>query len=125
MGNNSWRQIHDQLIHCRDGEVVLYRRRFSQRWQARFKLADGLWRRVTTRHKNVDYAARRACEAYDRARFLADEHLPIVTRRFDSVARAALEEMRAQLKAGQGKSVYHTYISSIERYLILNWIKIN
>ena len=109
--------VNENLAHARNGEVVLYKRGDSKRWQARFKLKDLKWHRVATKHVNIQFAAETACEAYDRARFLYDEKIPITSKRFDSVADIAVEEMERQLKAGVGKSVYNDYISVIKKYL--------
>lgn len=105
------------LIHLRDGEVVLYKRGRSRRWQARFKLFDGQWRRVTTKHIGVEYAARVACEAYDEARFRERLGLPQTTRRFGVVAAVTVMELREALAAGTGKCIYVDYAQVIERYL--------
>ena len=109
--------VNEKLAHARNGEVVLYKRGDSKRWQARFKLKDLKWHRVATKHVNIQFAAETACEAYDRARFLYDEKIPITSKRFDSVADIAVDEMEKQLKAGVGKSVYNDYISVIKKYL--------
>ena len=109
--------VNENLAHARNGEVVLYKRGDSKRWQARFKLKDLKWHRVATKHVNIQYAAETACEAYDRARFLFDEKIPITSKRFDSVADIAVDEMEKQLKAGVGKSVYNDYISVVKKYL--------
>jgi len=109
--------VNENLAHARNGEVVLYKRGDSKRWQARFKLKDLKWHRVATKHVNIQFAAETACEAYDRARFLFDEKIPITSKRFDSVADIAVDEMEKQLKAGVGKSVYNDYISVIKKYL--------
>jgi integrase len=109
--------VNENLAHARNGEVVLYKRGDSKRWQARFKLKDLKWHRVATKHVNIQFAAETACEAYDRARFLYDEKIPITSKRFDSVADIAVDEMEKQLKAGVGKSVYNDYISVIKKYL--------
>jgi hypothetical protein len=61
--------VNENLAHARGGEVVLYKRGDSARWQARYKLKDLKWRRLATKHVNLQYAAETACEAYDRARF--------------------------------------------------------
>ena len=106
------------LIHARGGEVVLYKRGDSKKWQARFKLKDLKWRRVATKHENLQYAAQTACEAYDRARFLFDEKIPISSKRFDVVARLAIDEMESQIASGHGKSVYNDYITATKKYLI-------
>jgi len=110
--------INDNLIHLRDGEVVLYRRENSGKWQARYKLGNNKWQRISTKEKNTDYAAKVACEAYDRARFLADEDVVITSKKFGAVAKAVVDKLEAELEAGNGKSVYHTYITVINKYLI-------
>lgn len=106
------------LIHLRDGEVVLYKRSNIPRWQARYKLSNGEWRRISTKTLHLDRAKAIATDAYDRARFLHKEGLPDVTRRFDSVARLAINEMQTALDIGRGKKTYIHYIQAINRYLI-------
>jgi len=110
--------VNENLAHARGGEVVLYKRPDSQRWQARFKLKDLKWRRTATKHMNLQYAAQSACEAYDRARFLFDENIPIASKRFDAAANLAVEELTKQLAAKVGKSVYKDYVTVINKYLI-------
>jgi integrase len=107
-----------ELVYLRDDEVVLYKRPEGNRWQARYKLHDGRWHRISTKTSNLDRAKTIAAEAYDRARFLQKEGLPEVTRRFDSVAKMAITEMQDALDAGRGKKTYKTYIQAINRYLI-------
>jgi hypothetical protein len=106
------------LVHLRVGEVVLYKRGNIKRWQARYNLSDGRWNRISTKTPLLDRAKSIATEAYDRARFLQKERLPEVTRRFDSVARLAIDEMQQALDAGRGKRTYIQYIQAINRYLI-------
>lgn len=110
--------VNENLAHARDGEVVLYKRGDSKRWQARFKLKDLKWHRVATKQINIQYAAEAACEAYDRARFLFAENVPISSKRFDVVARIAVDELQAQIDCGHGKAVYNDYIVVIKKYLI-------
>ena len=107
-----------QIAYARDGEVVLYKRSSSARWQARFKLNDSKWHRISTKQRNLDYATKAACEAYDRARFLKAENLPISSKRFDAVAKLAVLEMENMLASGNGKSVYNSYISATNNYLV-------
>ena len=111
-------QVNEKLVHARGGEVVLYKRGDSSNWQARFKLKDLRWHRIATKQKNLQYAAEVACEAYDRARFLFAENIPINTKRFDAVAQLAIEEMEAQINSGHGKPVYNDYITATKKYLI-------
>lgn len=108
----------ENLAHARGGEVVLYKRGDSKKWQARFKLKDLKWHRLATRQQNLHYAAEAACEAYDRARFLFEANVPISSKRFDVVAKLAIDEMEAQISSGNGKSVYNDYITVTKKYLI-------
>lgn len=110
--------INDNLIHLRDGEVVLYRRENSGRWQARYKLADSKWHRISTKHRDINLAARVAAEAYDRARFLADADITITSKKFGAIAKAVADDLQAQLDSGNGKVVYYSYITAINNYLI-------
>ena len=62
--------------HYRDGDVVLYRRNTSPVWQARFKNPDTAgWIRKSTKQRNIDDAARWACDHYDEIRFKT-KHAP-------------------------------------------------
>ena len=108
---------HD-MIHLRDGEVVIYKRGNIPNWQARFKLGNGTWHRISTKTADLDRAKAKATEAYDRARFMEKEGLPQVTRRFDSIARLAIAEMEKALESGHGKKTYTTYIQVINKHLI-------
>jgi integrase len=107
-----------ELVHILDGLVVLYRRDRSARWQARLKLADKSWRRVSTGESDKVAAGKAAMKLYYDAEFKRDNKLPQNTRRFGAVAEAAVKQMQAELDAGAGKSVYHSYVGSIQHYLI-------
>ena len=105
-------------IHLRDGEVVLYRRHDSPLWQCRFKLQDGTWHRQSTKRASIEHAVAIATELYDEARFRQRLGLAHETRTFAQIATATLDELRRQLDAGTGKSVYSSYITCIERYFL-------
>ena len=109
--------IHD-LKYVRDGEVVLYKKSPNRFWQCRFKLPNAKWHRCSTKHTNFDYAVKTATEIYDESRFLHKYNLPMQSKRFQHVAELAIKDMQRELEAGIGKSVYHTYISSIRTHLI-------
>ena len=109
--------VNDTLIHLRDGDVVLYKRENSDKWQARYKLKNK-WHRISTKERNAEYAGKVACEEYDRARFLDDEDIVITSKKFGAVAKAVAESLQAQLDGGKGKVVYQTYITVINKYLI-------
>ena len=116
--------ISDTLVHLRDGDVVLYKRENSDKWQARYKLFNK-WHRVSTKERNVDWAGKVACEAFDRARFLADEDIVITSKKFGAVAKVVAKQLQDELNGGGGKVVYQTYIAVINKYLIPFFEKYN
>ena len=107
-----------KLQYFRDGDVVLYKRDESTFWQARYKLADLKWHRISTKCRNIQDASKVACDAHDEAKFFLKHNIPQITKRFADVAKLAIEEMEAHLKAGTGKTVYSTYIAAIKLHLI-------
>ena len=106
-----------ELIHILDGLVVLYRRDRSARWQARLKLADSSWRRVSTGATDSVAAGKAAMKLYYDAEFKRENKLPQNTRRFGAVADAVVAALNAELTAGTGKSAYRSYVSAINLYL--------
>ena len=109
---------HPTLLHMRDGEVVLYRRANSPVWQSRYKLQDGSWCRASTRKMSVEHAVKAACTMYDEARFRQSLGLAQTAQDFAGLAHATLKELRDEMDAGRGKSVYASYITCIEKYFI-------
>jgi integrase len=105
-------------IHLHDGEIVLFRRGDSPLWQCRYKLRDGTWHRVSTKRASIEHAVAIATELYDEARFRQRLDLAHETRTFAQIAIATVDELRRQLDAGTGKSVYQSYITCIERYFL-------
>ncbi len=106
------------LIKLRDGEVVLYRRGDSPKWQARFRTPDQKWHRISTKRVRIDDAKVVACESYDRARFRDAEGFIAVSRRFRDVAKLSIHQMDQATEAGRGKVVFKDYKQVIEKYLI-------
>lgn len=105
-------------VVLRDGEVVLYRRPNSPWWQCRFKLQDGKWQRESTRHAALEHAVTAACLRYDEARFRQKLGLAQKGCSFAELAHATITELRDEMAAGRGKSVYASYITCIERYFL-------
>jgi hypothetical protein len=111
------RQLRDDTHLLLDGEVRVYRRERSKRWQASFSI-DGHTIRVSTGARDLEDAKDKARDTYFEYKFRHKNDLPIVTKKFSDLARLAIEDMRKQLNAGLGKLVYPDYIVCIERYLI-------
>jgi hypothetical protein len=93
------RQLRDDTHLLLDGEVRVYRRERSKRWQASFSI-DGHTIRVSTGTRDLSDAKEKARDTYLEYKFRYKNDLPIVTKKFLDVARLAIEDMRKQLDAG-------------------------
>ena len=111
------RHLRDDTVLILDGEVRVYRRERSKRWQAAFSI-DGNPIRISTGKRNLNEAKEVARDIYLEYKFRHKNDLPIVTKKFSDVARLAIADMRKQLDGGLGKKVYLHYIVCIEQYLI-------
>ena len=111
------RPLRDDTQLILDGEVRVYRRANSRRWQAAFVI-DGHMIRISTGKRNLAEAKEYARDAYLEYKFRHKNQLPVITKKFYDVARLAIADMRKQLDADLGKRVYADYIVCIERYLI-------
>ena len=100
-----------------DGNIVLYRRPRTRKWQARFKVGN-YWKRITTKCLNLEKARDTALEQYMECMFKHKHGIPAVTKRFRDIARLCVADMRRMLEAGEGRSVYASYIAVTENYLI-------
>lgn len=105
------------LIPLRDGEVIIFRRPDSPYWHCRFK-RQNKWERFSTKQASIENAVQVACDAYDESRFRCKLGLARKVPNFTEIARATLFELRRDLDAGIGKSVYSTYITCLEKYFI-------
>ena len=110
--------MENEIHHFRDGNVVLYRRERSLRWQARLKLPNDKWKRISTKKTDVPTAKDIACDKYDEIRFKIKNKLPLETKRFGMVANLEILNMKKELNEGYGKKTYLHYIGAIERYMI-------
>ena len=99
--------------HYRDGNVVLFRRSDSKKYQARIKLDNGKWKRFGTGSEVIKEASSIACERFDEIKVLSKRNLAIDTRRFKDVAELAISEMQKELDSGYGKKSYLDYIQSL------------
>ena len=111
------RRLRDDTQLILDGEVRVYRRANSRRWQAAFVI-DGHTIRISTGKRILEEAKEYARDAYLEYKFRHKNQLPVITKKFSDVARLAIADMRKQLDADLGKRVYVDYIVCIERYLI-------
>jgi integrase len=111
------RQLRDDTHLILDGEVRVYRRERSKRWQAAFVI-DGHTIRISTGKRDLSEAKEYARDTFLEYKFRHKNDLPVVTKKFSDVAKLTIADMRKQLDAGLGRKVYADYIVCIERYLI-------
>jgi integrase len=100
-----------------DGEVKVYKRGNSKRWQATFKI-DQHWVRISTGKTDLEDAKTVARDQYLEYKFRAKHDLPVVTKRFEDVAKLAIADMQKQLDAEAGRKVYKDYIKALNLYFI-------
>ena len=110
-------KLNADNIKIMDGTAVLFRRTRSTAWQVRYK-AQGKWLRSTTREMQLSDARRAAEDIVLEARFKQRHGMPVVTRRFASVAATAIARMNTALASGDGKTVYSHYIGALQNYLV-------
>ena len=111
------RQLRDDTHLILDGEVRVYRRERSKRWQAAFVI-DGHTIRISTGKRDLSEAKEYARDTFLEYKFRHKNDLPVVTKKFSDVAKLTIVDMRKQLDAGLGRKVFADYIVCIERYLI-------
>jgi integrase len=110
-------QKSPDTVHILEGKATLYKRDLSPHWHVRFK-AHGKWERMTTKCEMLTEAKSKAVEIVTNAWFREKNDLPIVSKRFKSVALLAMQRMKDLDKANQGKATFKTYVQSLQRYHI-------
>lgn len=110
-------QKSEATVHILEGKATLYRREGSPFWSVRYK-AYGKWERQTTKTDVLRDAKEKAVEIVTNAWFREKNDLPVVSKRFKSVAKLAIQRMENMQQANQGKATYKTYVQALNRYLI-------
>jgi hypothetical protein len=108
---------NSQLIF-QDGNVILYTRDRSKYYQARIKLQNNKWKRISTGETDLKIASSIACQKYDEIKVLKKRKIAIDTRKFKGVAEIAIREMQEELDAGYGKKIFIDYIQALNNYFI-------
>ena len=96
---------------------MLSRRDGSAKWQARYKMGRR-WICVTTKTSELSEAREIAAELYLDARARSKLGLPALSKRFEDVAKLAIDRMEKAVNGGEGKRVYRDYIQATNNYLI-------
>ena len=110
-------QKSDDTIHILEGKATLFKRPLTPHWHVRYK-AHGKWLRTTTQCEDLAEAKSKAVDLVMNAWFREKNNLPVVSKRFSSVAKLAITRMEDAQKVGQGKATYKTYIQALKGHLI-------
>lgn len=110
-------KLSPNSVHLLNGKVVLTKRGRSSYWQARFRIGRK-WVRTSTKCEELDEASGVALELHAEAKFKEKNNLPVITRKFKSVAEAVKADLQRQRDSGEGRVVYKDYIAAIDMYLI-------
>jgi len=115
-------QKAEHTVHILEGEATLYQRAGTPHWQVRYKVG-GKWLRNTTKESKLNLAKRVAVDLIGNAKYRERNDLPVVNKRFKSVADLAIKRMNDLVSIGQFKPTYKQYILAfpqISRQLILS-----
>jgi len=110
-------QLSENSVQLLNGKLVLTKRDRSPYWQVRFRIGRK-WIRASTKCEDLDEANGVAFELHAEAKFKEKNNLPVITRKFKSVAEAVKADLQKQRDSGEGKVVFKDYIAAIDMYLI-------
>jgi len=100
-----------------DGDLKLYKRPDTRRWQATFRLKSR-WVRVSTGHHDMAEATIAARDLFYKYRYMEQHRLPTLTKSFKTAALWAIDRMREETENCVGKKSFRDYAIVINRYLI-------
>ncbi len=101
-----------------NGNVVLFKRKNSDVWQARIKRLNGEWKDSSTKEKDFEKAKKAAADKYHHMKWLQDNDQVDVTAQFKDIAAHLVKQMEAEIEAGTGTANNKQYIAAINNYLI-------
>ena len=110
-------QKSNATVHILEGRATLFKRPNTPHWQLRYK-AHGEWIRATTKCEELVDAKKKATDIVVEASYKEKHNLPIVNKRFKSVAKLTIRRLQELQASGRGKETYLTYIQVINKYLI-------
>lgn len=100
------------------GELTLFRRPKSNKWQCRFKLANGQWHAASTNTEDITLAQTQAIAIYEAVKVKVGSGLSAVTKTFKQVALDEIANMAQAVHNKTGKRTYRDYAFAINKYLI-------
>lgn len=100
-----------------EGNVVLFKRANSKKWQYRIRQRQGRWHCYSTKQGDIDEASRIAEENYRDLKYREKTGKLVVTRRFSDVCKVAKRELMEEYE-NTGRLLAKNYIQVIDKYLI-------
>ena len=104
-------------VHILEGKATLSLRSTSPHWQVRYKVGNK-WLRTTTKEDDLSKAKSKAVDLVTNAWFRERNELPILSKRFKTVANLAIKRMEEEIAHGYGKATYRSYILALKNYRI-------
>ena len=114
-GTLTTQQIKDRTI-C-DGNVVLFQRENSKRWQCRIRRNTGTWIDYSTKQTDLKKAKKVAEERYRDIKYRQETGKIDVTRRFSDVCKLARKELLAEYD-DTGRMLAKQLVQVIDKYHI-------
>ncbi|WP_286226802.1 MULTISPECIES: tyrosine-type recombinase/integrase [unclassified Polynucleobacter] len=100
------------------GELTLFKRSHSSKWQCRFKLPNGQWHSASTNTDDLVLAQTQAVVIYETIKIKVSAGLSPVTKTFRQVAADEIDRMAQAMNNQVGKRTYRDYTFAINKYLI-------
>lgn len=109
-----------ETIIIRNNAIRLIRRPESDTWQAHFKVDKlGKWIRKSTKTTDINEARDFAEDKYQEAKYLAKNHLPVMSKKFRVIAGFVLADLNRKIKeSGTKRGSNNDYVSAIQTYLM-------
>ena len=114
-GTLTTQQIKDRTL-C-DGNVVLFQRENSKRWQCRIRRNTGTWIDYSTKQTDLKKAKKVAEERYRDIKYRQETGKIDVTRRFSDVCKSARKELLAEYD-DTGRMLAKQLVQVIDKYHI-------
>jgi hypothetical protein len=109
-------QKSEATVHILEGKATLFKRPLTPHWHVRFK-AHGKWLRTTTHCEDLTEAKNKAVDLVTNAWFRERNKLPVISKRFTTVAKLAINRMRDLENAGQALIADYAIISTAVRIM--------
>lgn len=111
-----------EVIHLKNGDIALYQREDSPRWQFRIRTLDAAgkvkWKRYSAKTVNENEAKDFALEKWNELKFKKKWNIPEGAKSFEFYAKLAKKEMQQNLKGKTPRITYKHYIGVIDNYLL-------